>query len=211
MGYYCSDFKDSMTATWSAQKISSLLSSAFAPHLTTLKSKTKDAPTATIDVLITFDQGGVSAHPNHISLYHGARHFVSTLLTNRPGWASPVDLYTLSSVHMVRKYSSVVDVLTTLVQTLVGKKEGMEKGKDVVRGDGKGVSPLLFLSNAGEVRRAQKAMTHAHVSQMRWFRWGWIGMSRYMVVNDLRLEKIVASEPEKVEKNGNGKAEKKKI
>ena len=29
------------------------------------------------------------------------------------------------------------------------------------------------------------AMTRAHVSQMRWFRWGWIGVSRYMVVNDL--------------------------
>jgi hypothetical protein len=24
------------------------------------------------------------------------------------------------------------------------------------------------------------------VSQMRWFRWGWIGLSRYMVVNDLK-------------------------
>lgn len=29
-------------------------------------------------------------------------------------------------------------------------------------------------------------MTTAHVSQMRWFRWGWIGLSRYMVVNDLK-------------------------
>jgi hypothetical protein len=30
------------------------------------------APTASIDVLITFDAGGVSGHPNHISLFHGA-------------------------------------------------------------------------------------------------------------------------------------------
>lgn len=204
----CRDFKDSMTAIWSAQKISSLLSSAFAPHLTTVKSKAKDKPTATIDVLLTFDKGGVSAHPNHISLYHGARHFVANLLRNRPGWESPVDLYTLSSVNVVRKYSSVLDVVTTLVRTLVGKKEGMGKGGKggkVVRGDGKGVSPFLFLSDGGEVRRAQKAMTNAHRSQMRWFRWGWIGLSRYMVVNDLRLEKVVAEEAEKVEGNGNGK------
>ncbi|KFY19018.1 hypothetical protein V491_04622, partial [Pseudogymnoascus sp. VKM F-3775] len=56
-----------------------------------------DAPTATIDVLITFDRSGVSAHPNHISLYHGARHFIASLIKNRPGWDSPVDLYTLST------------------------------------------------------------------------------------------------------------------
>jgi len=33
-------------------------------------------------------------------------------------------------------------------------------------------------------------MTTAHKSQMRWFRWGWIVLSRYMVVNDLKLEKL---------------------
>ncbi|KFY38775.1 hypothetical protein V495_06392 [Pseudogymnoascus sp. VKM F-4514 (FW-929)] len=93
-----SDFQDSMTATWSKEKIASLLSSAFAPHLSnTLTSKSADAPTATIDVLITFDRSGVSSHPNHISLYHGARHFIASLIKNRPGWDSPVDLYTLSS------------------------------------------------------------------------------------------------------------------
>ena len=53
-------------------------------------------------------------------------------------------------------------------------------------------SPLLFLSGVGEMRRAQKAMTVAHKSQMRWFRWGWIGASRYMVVNDLKLAKVAS-------------------
>jgi N-acetylglucosaminylphosphatidylinositol deacetylase len=51
-------------------------------------------------------------------------------------------------------------------------------------------SPLLFMSGPGEIRTAQLAMTTAHKSQMRWFRWGWIGLSRYMVVNDLKLEKV---------------------
>jgi len=53
-------------------------------------------------------------------------------------------------------------------------------------------SPLLFMSGLGEVRTAQRAMTTAHKSQMRWFRWGWIALSRYMIVNDLKLEKVVA-------------------
>jgi len=175
-----SDFQDSMTTTWSKEKIAALLSSAFAPHLSnTLTSKSADAPTATIDVLITFDSSGVSAHPNHISLYHGARHFIASLIKNRPGWASPVDLYTLSSVNVVRKYASILDTLTSMLIVAFRK-----------RSVGAHPSPLLFMSGASEIRIAQRAMTDAHVSQMRWFRWGWIGMSRYMAVNDLHLEKI---------------------
>ena len=46
-------------------------------------------------------------------------------------------------------------------------------------------TPLLMMSGPGDVRRAQVAMTTAHQSQMRWFRWGWIGVSRYMALNDL--------------------------
>jgi N-acetylglucosaminylphosphatidylinositol deacetylase len=168
-----------MTATWSKEKISNLLSSAFAPNLATLKAKTQEAPTATIDVLITFDAGGVSSHPNHISLYHGALQFISSLIHNRPGWESPVDLYTLTSINMVRKYSSFLDAIVSLVMVSFG-----EKGKSGH------LSPLLFMSGIADYRTAQSAMTNAHISQMKWFRWGWIGLSRYMVVNDLKLEKV---------------------
>lgn len=174
------DFPDSMTTIWSKEKIGGLLSSAFAPHLAnTMMSKSAEAPTATIDVLITFDSTGVSSHPNHISLYHGARHFISSLKKNRPGWNSPVDLYTLSSVNVARKYASILDTISSVILVAFQK-----------RSSGEHPSPLLFLSGPGEVRIAQKAMTDAHISQMRWFRWGWIGLSRYMVVNDLHLEKI---------------------
>jgi N-acetylglucosaminylphosphatidylinositol deacetylase len=174
------DFPDSMTTTWSKEKIAGLLSSAFAPNLAnTMKSKSIEAPTATIDVLITFDGTGVSSHPNHISLYHGARYFISSLIKNRPGWNSPVDLYTLSSVNIVRKYTSIMDTITSILVVAFRKRSG-----------GEHPSPLLFLSGPGEVRTAQRAMTDAHISQMRWFRWGWIGLSRYMVVNDLNLEKV---------------------
>ncbi|KAG9240346.1 putative deacetylase LmbE-like domain-containing protein [Calycina marina] len=173
------DFPDSMTATWDKTKIADLLCSAFAPNLSKpMKSKGPDAPTATIDILITFDRSGVSSHPNHISLYHGAGHFISSLIHNRPGWQCPVDLYTLTTTNVARKYTSILDALVSLIATAFSKKQ-----------KGEHPSPLLFTSGAAELRRAQKAMTTAHVSQMRWFRWGWIGLSRYMVVNDLKLEK----------------------
>lgn len=171
-----------MTATWDKAKIATLLSSAFAPNLSKpMKSKSESAPTATIDVLITFDPTGVSSHPNHISLFHGAQRFISSLIHNRPGWQCPVDLYTLTSVNFARKYTGIADgILSLIVMAFSNKKMGEHP------------SPLLFLSGWGELRRAQKAMTTAHISQMRWFRWGWIGLSRYMVVNDLKLEKPVA-------------------
>jgi N-acetylglucosaminylphosphatidylinositol deacetylase len=169
-----------MTATWDKQKIATLLSSAFAPNLAKpMKNKSVDAPTATIDVLITFDKSGISSHPNHISLYHGASHFIASLIHNRPGWGCPVDMYTLNTVSLARKYTSFFDsIISLLVMAYRSKQMGAHP------------SPLLFLSGPGEVRVAQKAMTTAHKSQMRWFRWGWIGLSRYMVVNDLQLEKI---------------------
>jgi len=176
------EFPDSMTTTWDKEKIANLLSSAFAPNLSKpMKNKSLDAPTATIDVLVTFDKFGVSSHPNHISLFHGAHHFITSLIHNRPGWGCPVDLYTLTSISILRKYTSFFDSILSMLLVVVQKKQ-----------NGEHPSPLLFMSGPQEVRAAQKAMTTAHKSQMRWFRWGWIGLSRYMVVNDLRLAKITS-------------------
>lgn len=93
-----------------------------------------------------------------------------------------MDLYTLNSVSILRKYASFFDSMTSLVVMAFSRKQM-----------GDHPSPLMFLSGPKEVRIAQSAMTTAHQSQMRWFRWGWIGFSRYMVVNDLSLEKITAS------------------
>ncbi|KAE8444941.1 hypothetical protein EG329_014068 [Mollisiaceae sp. DMI_Dod_QoI] len=174
------DFQDSMTTTWDKTKIATLLCSGLAPNLSKpMKNKSLDAPTATIDVLITFDKSGISSHPNHISLYHGARHFIASLIHNRPGWASPVDLYTLTTVPLVRKYSGFLDSMTSLVVMAVGKKKM-----------GDHPNPLIFLSGPQEYSTAWKAMTTAHISQMKWFRYGWISLSRYMLVNDLRLEDV---------------------
>jgi N-acetylglucosaminylphosphatidylinositol deacetylase len=141
---------DSMTTTWPADRIAEYL-----------RRYAADA-----DVLVTFDEHGVSSHPNHISLLHGAREFIAkTPAVKR--------LYTLTTVPIWRKYLSVFDVPLTL---RMAKTHG-EKA-------------CVFVSSSSQVRTAQKAMTDSHVSQMRWFRWGWIGLSRYMVVNDLVEENL---------------------
>ncbi|KAH8178703.1 glcNAc-PI de-N-acetylase domain-containing protein [Sarocladium implicatum] len=178
------DFPDSMTTIWDTQKIANLLCSAFAPTLNSPRPKSSSA-NINIDVLITFDSQGVSSHPNHISLYHGARAFISSLLSTTE--TSPVDLYTLGSVSMFRKYTSVADIFVTLGKWWMGgDASNSEEGK-------KRPETLVFtnkLSGEAGYGTAWKAMTEAHKSQMVWFRYGWITFSRYMVINDLRLEKV---------------------
>ncbi|KAG9252623.1 N-acetylglucosaminyl-phosphatidylinositol de-N-acetylase [Emericellopsis atlantica] len=175
------DFPDSMTTTWDEAKIVDLLNTALAPEA---NDRNVDKPPQTnADVLLTFDGQGVSSHPNHISLYHGARAFVAGLVKGRPGWKSPVDLYTLTSVNMVRKYSSILDVFATItMQAFRGIRGGKERPASLV------FASQLFGSKGACYATGRKAMTEAHVSQMRWFRHGWISLSRYMVVNDLRLD-----------------------
>jgi N-acetylglucosaminylphosphatidylinositol deacetylase len=168
-----------MTASWDPKLISSLLAHAFAPKMKS--AATNQGPEATIDILITFDQHGVSSHPNHIALHHGARHFLSSIMKFHPGYRCPVTLYTLRSTSLPRKYSSILDAIFTVLQTLTRRKD-LKKDPP---------APLLFVSSPAGYTTAQSAMTKAHKSQMRWFRWGWITLSRYMVINDLRLEKIL--------------------
>ena len=85
---------------------------------------------------------------------------------------------------MLRKYISAFDVPVTMV---IGgwRAAGMAQRKR------KEEPPsLLHVSDFQQWRRGQSAMVKAHKSQMRWFRWGWIGIGRYMVVNDLKREVI---------------------
>ncbi|GAB7357896.1 hypothetical protein MBLNU230_g0064t1 [Neophaeotheca triangularis] len=171
-------FPDSMTKHWEAKRIASVLTGYFAPDVKATASTT--APPVSLDAIVTFDAHGVSGHPNHISLYHGAREFLRQLMQRHAGWECPIKLYTLTTTNVVRKYSSFVDAAVTVLSSVLRLKER-----------GAFPTPLLVVSGPGDVRRAQRAMTTAHKSQMRWFRWGWIGISRYMVVNDLRREKVV--------------------
>lgn len=162
-----------MTTTWHPRLLSNLLTQTFAPKMASIPSN--KAPETTIDVLITFDGEGVSGHPNHKSLYHGAQTFIKALMHRHTGWECPIKLYTLPSVNIARKYSGVIDAATTLIATLFAKKDNSEYP-----------SPLVYVSSPLEYRTAQQAMTQAHKSQMLWFRWGYITISRYMTVNDLK-------------------------
>ncbi|OGE58553.1 hypothetical protein PENARI_c001G06805 [Penicillium arizonense] len=194
-------FPDGMDKNWDVGDVASLLASAFAPDMAaSQKAKasgkksagSEKAPTATIDVLLTFDQHGISNHPNHRSLYHGAVNFLRTLMKDKAGFTCPVTLYTLTTTSIFRKYVGILDAPLSMFlgvwSNLLASMSG-SKAKDAAA-SGVGPVRLLFVSSISDWIVAQSAMVKCHQSQMVWFRWGWITIGRYMTVNDLKRERV---------------------
>jgi N-acetylglucosaminylphosphatidylinositol deacetylase len=125
------------------------------------------------DIVITFDNYGISGHQNHRSLYHGAKAFLKSIPSEHRS-----AMYYLPTVNLARKYTSILDVVPSILATILRSRTG----------DGGYPSRLFFMSGPAEYRRNQLAMISAHKTQMLWFRWGWILFSRYMVVNELVRE-----------------------
>jgi N-acetylglucosaminylphosphatidylinositol deacetylase len=78
------------------------------------------------DLLLTFDERGVSGHLNHRSLYKGVRFY----LESRKGSASvcsDIPAYSLSSISLIRKFTSFLDIFVTflpaLYKFLIGKSD----------------------------------------------------------------------------------------
>jgi N-acetylglucosaminylphosphatidylinositol deacetylase len=189
-------FKDGMDQDWNTTEIAQVLADAFVPkprHSPTAPEPLQDKPSAAIDVLITFDAGGVSNHPNHRALYAGAVLFLRTLMRGYGGWECPVALYTLPTVNILRKYSSVFDALVTMTVGAISNVTGGLAGDKKISRAERGAERVLFMSGLQRYWRAREAMVRGHRSQMVWFRWGWITIGRYMVVNDLKRERIVGS------------------
>ncbi|XP_066057928.1 N-acetylglucosaminyl-phosphatidylinositol de-N-acetylase isoform X2 [Chamaea fasciata] len=145
-----------------------------------------------IDLVVTFDAGGVSGHANHISVYSAVRQ--CNAQSTEPGTAltagTPLDCHwqnrllplphvylhsegklpegcrvlVLESVNLCRKYISFLDVL---ISCLLPRD-------------------ALFILTEEETEQAKRAM-RCHRSQLLWFRQLYLLFSRYLVVNSLRL------------------------
>ncbi|CAN2387846.1 Phosphatidylinositol glycan anchor biosynthesis [Pristimantis euphronides] len=139
------DLPDSPTVKWDERLLSSLI-------LNHIQKKN-------IDLVITFDEGGVSGHANHISLYHAIRSLHSS--GKLPKGCS---VLLLESVSLFRKYISVLDLPLSWLC-----------GQDV-----------LFVSSGRQYQQAKEAMLH-HESQLLWFRYIYLLFSRYMTINSLNF------------------------
>ncbi|NXE87321.1 PIGL acetylase, partial [Menura novaehollandiae] len=117
-----------------------------------------------INLVVTFDAGGVSGHANHISLYTAVRYkcccfeiFILFLFVG-------CHVLVLESVNLFRKYISFLDVP---ISCLLPRD-------------------ALFILTEEETEQAKRAMW-CHRSQLLWFRHLYVLCSRYLVVNSLRL------------------------
>jgi N-acetylglucosaminylphosphatidylinositol deacetylase len=111
--------------------------------------------------ILTFDAHGVSGHPNHRALFHGA-----SLLAR-----SGVRLYTLTSVPLAAKYTGPLAPLARRVLLPLGRLRRRS-------------APALAALSGGRGYRAAHRAMRAHASQLVWFRHAYVLASRYMWVND---------------------------
>ncbi|NXN55347.1 PIGL acetylase, partial [Rynchops niger] len=114
-----------------------------------------------INLVVTFDAGGVSGHANHISLYTALRYSVLHTSPNASLWCR---VLMLESVNLFRKYTSVLDILLSCLLP----------------------RDALFVLTEEETEQARKAM-RCHRSQLLWFRHIYMLFSRYMMINSLHL------------------------
>ncbi|KAF7324739.1 hypothetical protein MKEN_00515600 [Mycena kentingensis (nom. inval.)] len=165
--------QDNFTAQWDASTIADVLK----PFV--LDNR--------ITTILTFDKYGVSGHPNHKALPDGVKELMRAL--------PDVRLFTLRSLPLPIKYLTIlaptihkVDLDANAFLKYVDRTTtaffldqfGLDLDK-IPRAKLATPEPV-YVSGVNEYMTAVQAMRE-HDSQLVWYRWLWIGFSRYMWVN----------------------------
>ena len=117
-----------------------------------------------VDTVLTFDRHGVSGHKNHASIYNAMAylHLEGKLPTH-------TKVYTLHSVNVLRKYSSVLDLPMSFL-----------------------LAPNVYTAGIRDWMRLNRAMA-LHRSQYVWFRKLYMAFSRYNFINTFDQMKLFPS------------------
>jgi len=161
-----SQFKDSMELEWDAKDIVKYISDD-------------------TDVILTFDDIGISNHPNHKSLYKGA------IESSKP-------VFSIKSWNFAEKYSSTLYTNIQIITRLFNrgahllihhlKPYGIETylpTRLLEKLDGNLHGNIHIFADLPSTILGVAAMSNAHQSQMVWFRWGWLSVSKYGNSNEL--------------------------
>ena len=57
-----------------------------------------------VGTIVTFDEWGISHHPNHIAVYHACKKMYDESVFPQ------IDMYTLYTISMLRKYDFFIDI-----------------------------------------------------------------------------------------------------
>ena len=133
--------------------------------------------------LLTFDDRGVSLHPNHISLALGAAKLLSLSGMTEHG----LKTFVLRTRGVVMKYTGIFSAVGERLAHTFCQLSNLGAGHPFL------VTPREFtckeqrgrviVSTMSGYYTAIRAMLE-HRSQLIWFRWLYVSFSRYMWVND---------------------------
>uniref|UniRef100_UPI00398F23FF N-acetylglucosaminyl-phosphatidylinositol de-N-acetylase n=1 Tax=Pristiophorus japonicus TaxID=55135 RepID=UPI00398F23FF len=112
-----------------------------------------------ISLVLTFDEGGVSGHANHIAVYYAVRKLYSE--RKLPNGCQAL---VLQSTNILRKYISILDLPISWLRP----------------------HHVMYILNSREYHQAREAM-YCHRSQVLWFRHLYLYLSRYMFINTFHL------------------------
>ncbi len=118
--------------------------------------------------IITFDEGGVSGHANHIAVSNGILEWYSKLNTEKQ---NNIRVWQLESVPIYLKYTSFIE---KIYFNIIGKTGCLKTS-----------NRTKIIGTTNGFWKAVEVMKTGHVSQMVWFRYGWLFLSQYMTVNNL--------------------------
>lgn len=109
--------------------------------------------------VITFDQYGISNHPNHRAL--------SSALSALPPSAATPPVYTLHSTPLLLKYASLLSLPHAIITHYLSPAPSS-----------------LFINGPAGYAQARQSFD-AHASQARWFRTLFVRFSRYLWFTEL--------------------------
>ena len=130
-----------------------------------------------IDLLITFDRGGISGHTNHKSIAVGIEYYIQT------ADKTPL-IYELSTVSTIFEFSSILDIFRTVLKFLFRLFRSLFSTLLSFLFSPPDSQRVLFVSSPFGYFQGLKAF-HAHRSQMLWYRHIYTTFSRHMFINDL--------------------------
>lgn len=167
------EFKDGMNEDWDTQRIAEILKSK-------INHKASERT-----VLVTFDQDGVSGHPNHKALHYGVLHYIKLI----GGRGHDTRVLMLQSLNFLEKYSSTiltnVELFVENISRLIFSSFLNVKINISFFNSKYSTQVLKIYSDLNMLSVSYAAMAYGHYSQMVWFRYGWLLLSRYLTYNHL--------------------------
>ncbi|GMG29913.1 unnamed protein product [Ambrosiozyma monospora] len=130
-------------------------------------------------VMLSFDEFGVSSHANHKSTHFAVKQFSAKhgikmfKLITWPIW-NKFSLFFLTNLELIWKYAKYLFGITHDVQFSIGQFKYSDHS-------------FIIYNDFNNWFVSLSTMTYAHYSQLVWFRFFWIFISRYMNANELEL------------------------